>query len=93
MVSFPDLLGTMTTKTAEEDGIYSSDSSEDDSPVDVISSHCLELDYEEFPSHDSSTILISSIGISRLVEEGKEEEEGELSSDEEGEIKGVLKQH
>ena len=82
----------------EKDGLYTSDSSDDpkeESPADdVVSSHCLELDYEEFPSHDTSTILISSIGISQLVEE-EEEEEGELFSDEEGEIKGgqvMLKQ-
>lgn len=86
----------MATETGEEDSLYTSDSSDDpkdDSPADVISSHCLELDYEEFPSHDPSAILISSIGISQLVEEQKEEEEeeGELSSDEEGEIKGIIK--
>ena len=83
----------MAAETTVEDGLCSStsESSDDpkDSPADVISSHCLELDYEEFPSHDPSTILISSIGISQLVEKEKEEE-GELSSDEEGEIKGWL---
>lgn len=71
-----------------------------DSLADVITSSCLdELDYDELiePESNASLLPVSlALDEAEEVEEspggGEEEEvaeEGELSSDEEGEIKGI----